>query len=129
MDFKTPADLQYTQSHEWLRVEGEEATVGITDYAQREVGDVVYVELPEIGTTYDADAAFGTIESVKAVSELYMPVGGEVIAVNDVLISEPELINGDPYGAGWLIKVRVARGAVALMSADAYTKHVDEIKH
>jgi glycine cleavage system H protein len=129
MAFKTPAELQYTKTHEWIKIEGDQATVGISDYAQDALGDVVYVELPEIGATYEAGAVFGAVESVKAASDLYMPVGGEVIEVNDPLVSQPELLNSDPYGAGWLIKITVAQGVGALMSAAAYEKYVDEIKH
>src|SRR5262245_6111561 len=129
MAFKTPAELQYTKSHEWIRIEGEEATVGITDYAQDSLGDVVYVELPEVGASFEAGATFGAVESVKAASDLYLPVAGEIIAVNDALVDTPETLNGDPYGAGWMIKIRVAPGVGALMSAEAYEKYVDEIKH
>lgn len=129
MSTEIPTDLQYTRDHEWIRIEGDTATVGVTHHAQRELGDVVFVELPEVGAKFEASEPFGTIESVKAVSEAYMPVGGEVIEVNNTLIDDPELINTEPYDAGWLIKIRVAPGAAALMSADAYEKYVDEIKH
>jgi glycine cleavage system H protein len=129
MAFKTPAELQYTRSHEWIRIEGDEATVGITDYAQDALGDVVYVELPEIGASFEAGATFGAVESVKAASDLYLPVAGEVLAVNSALIDTPEILNGDPYGEGWMLKIRVAPGVGALMSAAAYEKYVDEIKH
>ena len=129
MAFKTPADLQYTRSHEWIRIEGEEATVGITDYAQDSLGDVVYVELPEVGASFEAGAAFGAVESVKAASDLYLPVAGEVLAVNNTLVERPEILNSDPYGEGWMVKIRVAPGVGALMSAEAYEKYMDEIKH
>src|SRR5262245_29112880 len=129
MAFKTPTDLQYTRSHEWIRIEGDEATVVITDYAQDALGDVVYVELPEIGGSFEAGATFGAVESVKAASDLYLPVAGEVLAVNDALIDHPETLNSDSYGAGWMLKIRVAPGVGALMSAGAYEKYVDEIKH
>jgi glycine cleavage system H protein len=129
MAFKTPADLQYTRTHEWIRIEGDEGIVGITDYAQDALGDVVYVELPEVGARFEAGAAFGAVESVKAASDLYMPVAGEVIAVNDALVSQPEILNRDPYGEGWLIKIKVAPGVGALMSAEAYEKYVEGIKH
>jgi glycine cleavage system H protein len=129
MAFKTPADLQYTKTHEWIRIEGEEATIGITDYAQDALGDVVYVDLPEVGASYEAGSSFGAVESVKAASDLYVPVGGEVTAVNSALLDTPETLNSDPYGEGWLIQIRVAPGVGALMSADAYEKYVDEIKH
>jgi glycine cleavage system H protein len=129
MAFKTPADLQYTRSHEWIRIEGDEATVGITDYAQDALGDVVYVELPEVGASFEAGATFGAVESVKAASNLYLPVAGEVLAANSALIDRPEILNSDPYGEGWMLKIRVAPGVGALMSAGAYEKYVDEIKH
>lgn len=130
MAFNTPTDLQYTKSHEWVRIEGDEATVGITDYAQDSLGDVVYVELKDVGDTLQAGDTFGAVESVKAASDLYMPVEGEIIAVNDEVIGTPELLNSDPYTSGWLIKVRLAQGSVgALMGADAYEQHVDSVKH
>jgi glycine cleavage system H protein len=129
MAFKTPAELQYAKTHEWIKIEGDEGTIGITDYAQDALGDVVYVELPEVGAEYEAGQAFGAVESVKAASDLYMPVAGEVIAVNNALVDTPELLNSDPYGEAWLVKIKVAQGIGALMSAEAYTKYVDEIKH
>jgi len=129
MAFKTPAELQYTKSHEWIKIEGDSATVGISDYAQDSLGDVVYVELPDLGASYDSGQPFGAIESVKAASDLNLPVGGEVIEVNAPLLNQPELLNSDPYGAGWLIKIKLAPGVGALMSAEAYEKYVDEIKH
>jgi glycine cleavage system H protein len=129
MAFKTPSDLQYTRSHEWIRIEGDQATVGITDYAQDALGDVVYVELPEVGASFEAGATFGAVESVKAASDLYLPVAGEVLEVNSALIDQPEVLNSDPYGEGWMLKIRVAPGVGALMSAGAYEKYVDEIKH
>jgi len=129
MAFKTPAELQYTKTHEWIKIEGDEATVGISDYAQDALGDVVYVELPEVGASYEAGAPFGAVESVKAASDLYLPIAGEIIEINEPLISAPELLNSDPYGSGWLVKIKVAEGVGALMSAEAYEKFVDEIKH
>ncbi len=129
MAFKTPAELQYTKSHEWIKIEGDSATVGISDYAQDSLGDVVYVELPDVGASYEADQPFGAVESVKAASDLNMPVGGEVTEVNDPLLNQPELLNSDPYGDGWLIKIKLAQGVGALMSAEVYEKYVDEIKH
>ena len=129
MSFKTPTDLQYTRSHEWIRIEGDTATVGITDYAQDALGDVVYVELPDAGASFEAGATFGAVESVKAASDLYLPVAGEVLEVNSALIDQPEVLNSDPYGAGWMLKIQVAPGVGALMSAGAYEKYVDEIKH
>ena len=120
-----PEELRYTRSHEWVRREGDVATVGITDHAQDELGDVVFVELPEKGATFDAGDAFGTIESVKAVSDLYAPVGGEVVEVNEVLEESPEKINEDPYGDGWILKLR-AEGEGDLLSAEEYEKFVEE---
>jgi glycine cleavage system H protein len=129
MSFKTPAELQYAKSHEWIRIDGEEATIGISDYAQDSLGDVVYIELPEVGASLEAGDTFGAVESVKAASDLYMPVAGEVTEVNSALVDKPETINSDPYGEAWMIKIRVAPGVGALMSAEAYEKYVDEIKH
>ena len=129
MAFKTPAELQYTKSHEWIKIEGDSATVGISDYAQDSLGDVVYVELPDVGASYAAGQPFGAVESVKAASDLNLPVGGEVTEVNEPLLNQPELLNSDPYGAGWLIKIKLAQGVGALMSAEVYEKYVDEIKH
>ena len=103
-----PSDLRYTKDHEWVRVEGDEATVGITAYAADQLGDIVFVELPESGRALTQFAAFGVVESVKAVSDLFAPVGGEVIEANEALTGQPELVNSDPYGAGWMIRVRVA---------------------
>ena len=120
-----PGDLQYTKSHEWVRVEGDVATVGITDHAQDELGDVVFVELPEVGATLDAGDSFGTVESVKAVSDLYTPVGGEVVEVNEALNDSPEKINEDPYGEGWILKLRTS-GEADLLSAADYEKLLEE---
>jgi glycine cleavage system H protein len=100
-------NYRYSESHEWVRVEGDEAVIGISDYAQSELNDVVYVELPEVGDSLEQDEEFGTVESVKAASELYMPVSGEVVAVNTGLEDTPELVNQDPFGKGWLIRVRL----------------------
>ncbi|NWG21076.1 MAG: glycine cleavage system protein GcvH [Chloroflexi bacterium] len=129
MAFNTPVELQYSKSHEWIRIEGDEGTVGITDYAQDALGDVVYVDLPQVGARFDAEAVFGVVESVKAASDLYLPVAGEILAVNEALANNPELINNDPYGAGWLVKIKVAPGIGALMSADAYAAYVETLKH
>jgi glycine cleavage system H protein len=106
-----PDDLRYTEQHEWLRDEGETATVGISAYAADQLGDVVFVELPAVGRELKAREAFGVIESVKAVSDLYAPVAGEVIAVNEELATRPELVNADPYGSGWMLKLRIAARA------------------
>ncbi|HEY0174676.1 MAG TPA: glycine cleavage system protein GcvH [Pyrinomonadaceae bacterium] len=117
-----PEGLYYSKDHEWLRVEGETGTVGITDHAQHSLGDVVYVELPKAGETFEAHATFGSVESVKAVSELFLPVAAEVTEVNESLNEEPEKVNNDPYGEGWMLKVRLAkRGEVdGLLSAAEY---------
>ena len=113
--------MQYTKTHEWVRMEGETATVGITEHAQDELGDVVFVELPEKGRTLEAGEAFGAVESVKAVSDLYAPVAGEVVEVNEALGDSPEKINEDPYGDGWILKLRVS-GEADLLSAEDYEK-------
>jgi glycine cleavage system H protein len=119
-----PEDLLYTEEDEWLRVEDAEATVGITDYAQDQLGDVVYVELAEVGRTLAAGDTFGTVESVKAVSDLYFPVAGIVLAVNEALVDAPELVNRSPYGDGWLVRVRLAEPGLpdGLLSAADYSR-------
>jgi glycine cleavage system H protein len=126
----TPSDLRYTEEHEYLRATDEEAVfvVGITDYAQGELGDVVFVELPDTGASFGRMDVFGTIEAVKAVSDLYSPVDGEVVAVNAALDDDPSLVNSDPYGAGWMIRMKVSNpdDVSGLMSADAYAEHVGE---
>ena len=117
-----PTDLKYTKDHEWVRVSGDQARVGITDYAQKQLGDVVYLELPEVGRTFNKGDVFGTIESVKAVSELYAPVAGEVIQVNSDLTQKPEFVNTDPHGS-WMVVLKVASASEAneLLDAAAYT--------
>ncbi|HYH84496.1 MAG TPA: glycine cleavage system protein GcvH [Pyrinomonadaceae bacterium] len=117
-----PEGLYYSKDHEWLRVEGETATVGITDHAQSALGDVVYVELPKAGETFAAHESFGSVESVKAVSELFIPAGGEVVEVNETLQDEPEKVNTDPYGDAWMIRIRLsAPGEVdGLLNAAEY---------
>jgi glycine cleavage system H protein len=120
-----PEELQYTKSHEWVRTEGDTATIGITDHAQDELGDIVFVELPEEGATFDAGDSFGSVESVKAVSDLYTPVGGEVVEVNEALSDSPEKINEDPYGEGWIFKIRVS-GEGDLLSASDYEQFLEE---
>ena len=124
----TPTDLLYTKEHEWLRIDGETGVVGITDHAQQELGDVVYVELPKPGDKFDSGAAFGRVESVKAVSELFMPVSGEVVEINDELGSAPERINADPYGVGWMLRIRLTnKGETAgMMSAQEYDEFTKE---
>ncbi len=117
-----PENLKYTKDHEWARIEGDVATIGITDYAQGELGDVVFVELPEVGTTLNAGDTFGTIEAVKAVADLYAPLSGEVVEINPELESTPEKVNQDPYGDGWMIKVKISNPSEAdeLMDAEKY---------
>ena len=121
-----PDDLKYTKDHEWVRVEGDTATVGITDYAQGELGDIVYVEVETVGETLNQHDVFGTVEAVKTVSDLFMPVSGEILELNDKLDGEPELVNKDAYGDGWLVKVRLSNmGEVdGLMSAADYRELV-----
>jgi len=117
-----PTDLRYTTDHEWVRVEGDEATIGITAYAADQLGDIVFVELPDPGRTLEQSAAFGVVESVKAVSDLFAPVSGEVMTGNSDLGASPELVNGDPYGAGWMIRLRLSDASQVedLLDADAY---------
>ena len=117
-----PANLKYTKDHEWVSLEGDVATIGITDFAQKEIGDIVYVEVESLDQTLDQDEVFGTVEAVKTVSDLFLPMAGEVIEFNENLETEPELVNSDPYGAGWMIKVKVADVAVfeTLLTADQY---------
>jgi|SRR6056297_1110112 len=122
-----PADLKYTEDHEWVRVEGDTATVGVTDFAQGELGDVVFVEIETEGEELDKGETFGTVEAVKTVSDLFMPVGGEVAEVNEELADEPELVNKDPYGKGWMVKIKVADSSELedLMSAEDYQKMIE----
>jgi len=117
-----PTDLRYTKDHEWVRVDGDEATVGITEYAAGELGDIVFVELPDAGTKLAQHATFGVVESVKAVSDLFAPLSGEVAATNDALAGAPELVNGEPYGGGWMIRIKLADPSEAdgLLDAAAY---------
>ena len=121
-DVILPDDFKYAQTHEWAKLEGDNVKVGISDYAQDQLGDIVFVEMPEVGETFDKGAEFGTVESVKAVSELYMPVGGEIVAVNSALEDSPELINNTPYSDGWMIEVKADDPAELenLMTKDAY---------
>ena len=129
MSFKTPANLQYLSSHEWILIDGDTATVGITDYAQDALGDVVYVDLPDVGATFAAGAEFGVAESVKASSELYLPAAGEVIAVNGDVSQQTDLVNTDPYGKGWLVRIKLSGDKADLLDAAAYVALVDSIKH
>ncbi len=121
-----PGELKYTKDHEWVRLEGDVATIGITDYAQGELGDVVFVELPAVGDEVKENDTFGTIEAVKAVADLYSPLDGEVLEVNEALEEAPDTVNNDPYGEGWMVKVKVAnRGDYdGLLSAEEYQKHI-----
>jgi glycine cleavage system H protein len=123
---QVPEDLLYTEEHEWIAVDGDIATIGITDYAQGELGDVVFIELPEVGAQVKHMEPFGTIEAVKAVSDLFAPVTGEVTEVNGVLTNAPETINKDPYGQGWMVKIKMSNTeeAKSLLDADAYKKKV-----
>jgi glycine cleavage system H protein len=124
-----PGDLLYTEEHEYVRKgkgAGDPAEIGITDYAQGELGDIVYIELPKVGAKFGKHDVFGTIEAVKAVSELFSPIAGEIVAINDRLDKEPALVNSDPYGAGWMIRIKPSDASEldALIKADAYAKHI-----
>jgi glycine cleavage system H protein len=123
-----PSDLKYTKDHEWVKINGDTATVGITDFAQRELGDIVYVDVNTIGETIEKEAVFGTVEAVKTVSDLFMPLSGEVLEVNKDIDSAPEIVNTDPYGKGWMIKMRLTNMAElsGLLSADDYKKLIGE---
>jgi glycine cleavage system H protein len=119
-----PSDLKYTKDHEWVKIDGDVATIGITDFAQRELGDIVYVDVNTIGETIEKEAVFGTVEAVKTVSDLFMPVSGEVLEMNKDIDSAPESVNNDPYGKGWMIKIKMTNPseAAGLLSADDYKK-------
>ena len=121
-----PAGLQYSEEHEYVKKDGDAYVVGVTDYAQGELGDVVFVELPSVGDSFGKGDSFGTIEAVKAVSDLYMPVAGEVVEVNEGLDDDPSQVNDDPYGAGWMIKIKVASedDVRALLTSDGYADHI-----
>jgi glycine cleavage system H protein len=121
-----PSNLKYTKDHEWIRVEGEEAVIGITDFAQGELGDIVFLEIETVGETLEQEEVFGTVEAVKTVSDLFMPVSGEVLEVNPELEATPELVNKDPYGKGWLIKIAIkdVSQLADLLSADEYKAQV-----
>ena len=118
-----PADVRYTKDHEWLRLEGSTATIGITDFAQHELGDIVYVDISSTGKALEAEEVFGTVEAVKTVSDLFLPVAGTIIEVNPLLEKQPELVNTDPYGNGWMVKMTVTdtAAAEALMNSEAYS--------
>ncbi|MDP4600530.1 MAG: glycine cleavage system protein GcvH [Polaribacter sp.] len=119
-----PSNLKYTKDHEWIKIEGETATVGITDFAQGELGDIVYVDVDTLDDTVEEGAVFGSVEAVKTVSDLFMPLTGEVVELNEALEDEPELVNSDPYGKGWMIKVAIADSSQIenLLDAEAYQK-------
>lgn len=123
-----PKDLVYARSHEWVRKEGDNATIGISDYAQEQLGEVVYVELPEVGDSFSVGDELGTLESVKAVAEFLAPVAGEVVEVNEQLADEPNLVNEDPYGDGWLVKI-AASDFQELLSPEEYENHLAEESH
>lgn len=121
-----PADLKYSKEHEWVRVEGNTGTVGITDFAQKELGDIVYVEIETVGDTVEKDAVFGTVEAVKTVSDLFLPVSGKIVAKNEALNDNPEAVNTDPYNSGWMVKIELTDASQldGLMDAEAYKKHI-----
>jgi glycine cleavage system H protein len=126
-----PDDYRYTTEHEWVRVEDDVAVIGVTDFAQKELGEVVFVELPQVGHVYDAGDEIGTIESVKAVAEIFTPLAGEVVEINETLADDPELVNEDPHVDGWLIKIRFSASSdlESLMDAESYTEFVQQGKH
>jgi glycine cleavage system H protein len=117
-----PDNLRYTKDHEWIRLEGEVATIGITDFAQSELGDIVYVDVPSVGQSLETNAVFGTVEAVKTVSDLFLPVSGKILEVNAALNAQPELVNKDPYGEGWMVKISISDAAQVndLLDAAAY---------
>jgi glycine cleavage system H protein len=118
-----PSDLRYTKDHEWIRATGDRWRIGITDFAQKQLGDIVFVDVPTVGKTLDAEESFGTVESVKSVSELYLPVAGKIVALNEALSGEPELINTDPYGDGWIAEIEPSHKSLdELLDAAAYEK-------
>ncbi|RWU07301.1 glycine cleavage system protein GcvH [Pseudodesulfovibrio sp. S3] len=124
-----PDDLLYAKSHEWVLIEGDIATVGITDFAQEQLGDLTFVELPEVGDTFEAGSEMGSVESVKAASEIYSPVSGEVIEVNESLEDNPEKVNEEPYGDGWLLKFKIKGTPEGLLDADEYATVVESEAH
>lgn len=129
-DSEVVEGLHYTKEHEWLKLEGERCRIGITDYAQKSLHEVVYVDLPNVGKSLNQNASIGTVESVKAVSEMYAPVSGEVVERNEKLVESPELVNQDPYGAGWIVVVKPSRlqeDLKALLSPEAYAKFLEEV--
>jgi glycine cleavage system H protein len=131
MAYRIPEDLRYSSTHEWARLEGDTVVVGITDYAQARLGDIVYVELPEVGESYAQGETFGVVESVKATSDLYAPMAGTVLAVNETLVDDPSAVNRDPYGEGWLVRFSISNAAEweALLDAAAYAQLLEEGGH
>ena len=123
-----PVDLKYTKDHEWVKIEGDEATIGITDFAQGELGDIVYVEVETLDETLDAESVFGTVEAVKTVSDLFMPLSGRIIAINEILEDAPETVNEDAYGLGWMIKIKLSDTSEInnLLDAEAYSSLVTD---
>ena len=124
-----PEDLLYAKTHEWVMVEGDVATVGITQFAQEQLGDMTFIEMPEVGDTFEAGSEMGSVESVKAASEIYAPVSGEIIEVNEELEDAPEKVNEEPYGAGWIVKFRIKGDPEGLLDAEAYTAVVESEAH
>lgn len=126
MNMNIPAELKYTKDHEWVKLEGDVATIGITEFAQSELGDIVYVEIETVGETLAQEEVFGSVEAVKTVSDLFLPMSGEIIEFNEALEGNPELVNSDPYGAGWMVKVRVSDAAQfeGLLDAAAYANEI-----
>ena len=122
-----PTNVKYTKEHEWIRLEGDVAYEGITDYAQEQLGDIVFVDIPTEGETLAADEVFGTIEVVKTISDLFLPVAGEILEQNEALADQPELVNQDPYGEGWLIEIESAEGVSELLDAAAYKAHLETL--
>ena len=127
-DYDFPEDLRYSREDEWARVDGNRVTIGISDYAQQQLGDVVFIELPDVGTELIGGEAFGVVESVKAVSDLFAPISGKVVALNEALADAPEHVNESPYGAGWMLEIQIADAAVldALLDVEAYIAYVAE---
>ena len=121
-----PAELKYTKDHEWIKVEGNVATIGITDFAQGELGDIVYIDINTVGQSLAAEAVFGTVEAVKTVSDLFLPVAGTILEINPALGNQPELVNTDPYGAGWMVKITIANASDvdSLLTSEAYSQLV-----
>lgn len=126
MNMNIPAELKYTKDHEWVKLEGDVATIGITEFAQSELGDIVYVEIETVGETLAQEEVFGSVEAVKTVSDLFLPMSGEIVEFNEALESNPELVNSDPYGAGWMVKVRVSDASQfeGLLDAAAYANEI-----